>query len=148
MTAAQVFYDAEGHRLNVISYGYDTDGNRLADTEKTYAIEDWVTRGYTIEEFLIENLPAYDSDGYSYVYFSRESPVEDSIYARYYGSKTENGHFSDEDVLPEDYEAEERRSDDHSIYNGGAVANRKEEMTTVFATKTWVAAYYQRAGEY
>lgn len=147
VTAAQVFYDAEGRTLEVTSYGYDKYGDKLNNTKDSYAIGDWLTRGYTIEEFLVENLPAYDSDGYTYVYFARESQVEDSTYVKYYGSKTENGYFSEEDRLPEDYEgnlgATERLPDDNPIYNGGAVANRKEEMTTISATKTWMAAYYQ-----
>ena len=90
--------------LEVTSYGYDKYGDKLNNTKDSYAIGDWLTRGYTIEEFLVENLPAYDSDGYTYVYFARESQVEDSTYVKYYGSKTENGYFSEEDRLPEDYE--------------------------------------------
>lgn len=55
--------------------------------------------------------------------------------------------FSGEDVLPVRYKynfgTEERRDDDTSLYNGGALSNRKEKYISVSATKTWKAAYYQ-----
>lgn len=162
-TASQVFTDLDGKPITVTSYGCDEkSGDRLSSTnligkllEKVtgdnhtneMSVTEWKTHGYTVEEFVIENnLPAYDPEGYRYIYFTRESKP-DNNYQQYYGSKAENsGIFVDSDVLPEDSDHQQittRPSNDTSIYNGGAVANRKTATTTVSVTKKWNAAHYQ-----
>lgn len=141
-TAAQVFFDADGSPMEVVSVGYDTDGKEIegSSQELTVAGGTWNPRKYTLERFDLSNLPAYDAEGYTYVYFARESMKDDS-YTRNYGSKDGNGYFDETDVLPEGITA--RAEKDSSVYNNGAISNRKEAETQVSATKKWIAAYYQ-----
>lgn len=151
-TAAGIFYDDAGNLLEVQYTGYDKHGNDITkdlpeNLSDSMNVKDWHTHGYAVEQFVIENLPAYDPDGYRYIYFAREGTVSDSDYQRFYGSRADEGYFSGEDVLPVRYKynfgTEERREDDTSLYNGGALSNRKEKYISVSATKTWKAAYYQ-----
>lgn len=157
-TAAQVFTDLDGQSITVTAYGCDEDsGERLSCdsllsklwsriTGSNYTeemeITEWQTHGYTVEEFVIgKNLPMYDSEGYRYIYFAREAK-NSSDWMPYYGSKAkDSGLFADTDVLPDGVDT--RASDDTSIYDKGAVSNRKTDTTTVSVTKTWIAAYYQ-----
>ena len=88
-------------------------------------------------------LPRYDADGYEYTYLIREIQA-DSSYERVMG-KVDKDTKEVTDTLPENYSGEDgkRISGDTSIYNNGAISNRRVENLPHTITKTWKAAYYQ-----
>ena len=91
---------------------------------------------------LPNTLERFDSDGYPYVYFIRESLSGGTNYEKIYGVVGEgpNGEEQISDTLP--YEGE-RKGSDRSIYDTGTITNRRSEPITAKVTKNWKAAYYQ-----
>ena len=91
---------------------------------------------------LPNTLKRFDSDGYPYVYFIRESLSGGTNYEKIYGVVGEgpNGEEQISDTLP--YEGE-RKGSDRSIYDTGTITNRRSEPITAKVTKNWKAAYYQ-----
>lgn len=88
-------------------------------------------------------LPRYDADGYEYTYLIREIQA-DSSYERVLG-KVDKVTQEVTDTLPENYQKENggRISGDSSVYNNGAISNRRVDNVPHTITKTWKAAYYQ-----
>lgn len=87
------------------------------------------------------DLPRFDPDGYEYTYLIREQQASSS-YEKVIGRvDQETGEITD--YLPEDYQWNERRSSDTSIYHDGVFSNRKVGTLPHTVTKTWKAAYYQ-----
>ncbi len=131
--AAQVFMDADNKTITIVA----TDKN--GDVTKTFVNTfNWTTSGETIEHFLIENLPKYNSDGYEYTYFAREANL-DSSYVRHFGAYTD-GEFQEESA---EETANREKTGYRGINNGGAVANQKTQYIPISVTKEWVAARYQ-----
>ena len=91
---------------------------------------------------LPNTLERFDSDGYPYVYFIRESLSGGTNYEKIYGvvGQGPNGEESITDTLP--YEGA-RKGSDSSIYDTGTITNRRSEPITAKVTKNWKAAYYQ-----
>ena len=92
-----------------------------------------------------ETLPRYDSEGNEYIYFTRETIINQSgndQYVKVYGKVSENGQLSD--TLP--YEGN-RDSVDASIYNGGTIINQLSGQVTTQVTKKWNASTFQTAFE-
>lgn len=93
----------------------------------------------------IETLPRYDSEGNEYIYFTRETIINQSgndQYVKVYGKVGENGQLSD--TLP--YKGN-RDSVDASIYNGGTIINQLSGQVTTQVTKKWNASTFQTAFE-
>ena len=88
-----------------------------------------------------ESLPRYDSEGYPYVYFTRETVTYgegDNQYTQYFGVENAEGKY--EDPLPY---GTERESDDNSIYNQGGIVNYLSGTVPTSVVKTWKAAAFQ-----
>lgn len=94
---------------------------------------------YTTERYLnLANLPKYDTDGYKYVYFIRESMSGGDGYEQVFGTVEENGTVND--TYPDNVK---RPDKDKSLYNGGTLSNRHVGSVNVSQSKTWKAEAHQ-----
>ncbi len=104
------------------------------------------------------DLPKYDSDGYPYVYFLKESMSGGSnSYQQVFGTYQvdENGNVvydengdpvleEGSDPLPKNYYGGgSRRDEDMGVYNNGTISNRLTETTTATLNKSWKASAFQ-----
>lgn len=131
--AAQVLVDANNQTITVTA---TEEGGKT----NTYKNIEWQSSGATVEEYVIETLPKYNSDGYEYIYFLREANLP-ADYVRIFGQYTPGeggatGTFTEGDGI-------KRESGDNGVYDDTAVANNKTELIDVSVTKQWVAARYQ-----
>lgn len=104
-------------------------------------------------------LPKYDTDGYEYVYFLKETMTPatggSNSYEQIFGVVKTDPETGDPvyengkpviilDPLPEDYYGgNERKEEDQGIYNLGTVSNRLTDKTTASLNKTWKASAFQ-----
>ena len=110
------------------------------------------------EDGKLTDLPKYDSDGYPYVYFLKESMSGGSnSYQQVFGTYQvdENGNVvydengdpvleEGSDPLPKNYYGGgSRRDEDMGVYNNGTISNRLTETTTATLNKSWKASAFQ-----
>ena len=120
----------------VYTLTYTIDGNNKWHPVTTQVTQ--VLSGVSGERVSWNSLPKYNTDGYPYIYFVKESMASDSGYEKVFGNVGEDGTVAG-DVLP--YGGE--RGKDTSLYNGGVLSNRMSGETEASQTKIWRAAYYQ-----
>lgn len=98
------------------------------------------------------DLPKYDSDGYPYVYFLKESMSwggnsYQQVFGTYQVNEDGNVVYDENgdpvleegsDPLPENYYGGDSRQDeDMGVYNNGIISNRLTETTTATLNKSW-----------
>ncbi len=114
-----------------------TKGSQVNEDLNQESISSWNAKnGGT---WTVDNLPKYDTDGYTYVYFAKEN-MSDKSYVRHYGTIENN--FEDDVNADGKTRAESTRNGDTSIYNGGTLTNRIESTISTTVTKVWVADFY------
>lgn len=138
-----------GELLKVYIKGNSSKDNFSISFYQSAYIEDEIDEAQSAflaeESENIETLPRYDSEGNEYIYFTRETIINQSgsdQYVKVYGKVGENGQLSD--TLP--YEGS-RDSVDASIYNGGTIINQLSGQVTTQVTKKWNASTFQTAFE-
>lgn len=141
--------NANGELLKVYIKGNSSKDNfSISFYESAYSegeIDEAQSAFLAEESENIETLPRYDSEGNEYIYFTRETIINQSgsdQYVKVYGKVGENGQL--EDTLP--YEGN-RDSVDASIYNGGTIINQLSGQVTTQVTKKWNASTFQTAFE-
>lgn len=110
-------------------------------------VENFVAEGTSEEKYPDKYLPKYDAEGYTYVYFAREtmSGEHANDYRTEFGKlESEPGNFFGKflDTLPGGEDAV-RDGDDNSIYNGGTISNVINGTTRTEVRKTWIADAFQ-----
>lgn len=115
------------------------DLDKAKDTETIESVSD---------ANLANGLPKYDTDGFLYVYFTRETltkVTDGNTYEKVFGKvKDTSGDIGDivegSDKLPSGIT---RDSSDASLYNEGTLSNRITENKTITQKKTWKASAHQ-----
>ena len=145
----------------MVEFDFDGDGDKeLSGTIPTgYSEKDGVVTVTNTLHFVLpvesnqsddtpEYLEKYDSEGYPYVYFVRES-MANSEYEKIYGkAEIRNGvPYIVPNTLPLGYMGMVQKEDDRSIYDEGWITNRKKDTVDQTVVKNWVAAYYQDSFE-
>lgn len=134
-----------GELLKVYIKGDRSKDNFSISFYQSAYIEDEIDEAQSAFLANDEKLPRYDSEGNEYIYFTRETIINQSgndQYVKVYGKVGKNGQL--EDTLP--YEGN-RDSVDASIYNGGTIINQLSGQVTTQVTKKWNASTFQTAFE-
>lgn len=137
------YSDKEGASYKTASPVQNDQGNYIFWTIDSKADSQKITTEGILS--LANALPKYDTDGYPYVYFARETmeATEGSAtYEKVFGEVGADGVVkSGTDKLPKDMDS--RESSDQSIYNEGTLSNRITEAIPVTQKKSWEADAYQ-----
>lgn len=134
-----------GELLKVYIKGNSSKGNFSISFYQSAYIEDEIDEAQSAFFANDEKLPRYDSEGNEYIYFTRETIINQSgndQYVKVYGKVGNDGQLSD--TLP--YKGN-RDSVDASIYNGGTIINQLSGQVTTQVTKKWNASTFQTAFE-
>ena len=134
-----------GELLKVYIKGDRSKDNFSISFYQSAYIEDEIDEAQSAFLANDEKFPRYDSEGNEYIYFTRETIINQSgndQYVKVYGKVGKNGQL--EDTLP--YEGN-RDSVDASIYNGGTIINQLSGQVTTQVTKKWNASTFQTAFE-
>lgn len=110
--------------------------------------------GFDSQKLQFEDLPKYDTEGYSYYYVLREyldtTDIDNEAaqnYIQVFGGV--NGYHDTVEgveITGEDPDNEPRRQEGNTfLYNGGIILNRIDESTSVSVSKIWNAAAFQAA---
>lgn len=134
-----------GELLKVYIKGNSSKDNFSISFYQSAYIEDEIDEAQSAFFANDEKLPRYDSEGNEYIYFTRETIINQSgndQYVKVYGKVGNDGQLSD--TLP--YKGN-RDSVDASIYNGGTIINQLSGQVTTQVTKKWNASTFQTAFE-